>query len=41
MVVSPTLYLPDFLESELQSGDDIQVINKRLLGKNWLTTGLV
>jgi hypothetical protein len=41
MVVSRTLYLPDFLESELQSGDDIQVINKRLLGKNWLTTGLV
>ena len=41
MVGSHTLYLPDFLESELQSGDDIQVMNQHLLGKNWLMMGLV
>ena len=41
MVVPGTLCIADFLESELQSGDDIQVINQRLLCKNWLTTGLV
>ena len=35
------LYIPDFLESDLKSGDTIQEINLRLQEKNWLTTGLV
>jgi hypothetical protein len=41
MAVDCILYVPEFLESELQSGDDIQVINQHLMCKNWLTPGLV
>jgi hypothetical protein len=35
------LYIPDFLEAELQSQDDLTVIRDCLQGKNWLTKGLV
>jgi len=35
------LYLPHFLQSELQSGDTIEEINLHLQEKDWLTIGLV
>jgi hypothetical protein len=41
MDLSPTLYIPNFLEPELQSGVDIQEINLHLQEKNWLRTGLI
>jgi hypothetical protein len=38
---APTLYIPDVLQSELDSGDSLEDINARLKQKNWLTTALV
>jgi hypothetical protein len=35
------LYIPEFLEAELSSGDDPIAIRDRLQKKNWLTVGLV
>jgi hypothetical protein len=35
------IFLPDFLEPELLSGDPFEDIQDRIQGKNWLSTGLV
>jgi hypothetical protein len=37
----PALYIPDFLQSQLSSGNDLQTSNLYLQGRNWLTPGLV
>jgi hypothetical protein len=40
-MVNPTVYIPDFLAVELESGDDLIHIRDRLQCKNWLTDELV
>jgi hypothetical protein len=35
------VFIPDFFESELLSGDLFEDIQDHLQGKNWLSTGLV
>ena len=35
------MYIPDFLPSKLESGDDLIHIRDRLQKKNWHTVGLV
>jgi hypothetical protein len=35
------LYIPDWLETELGTGDSLSVIRERVEGKNWLTQGLI
>jgi hypothetical protein len=40
-MADPIVYIPSFLASELQSGDDPLLIRDRLRQKNWLTDELV
>jgi hypothetical protein len=35
------IFIPEFLESELHTGDTFEDIQDHLQGKNWLSTGLV